>query len=182
MPTKAPTRPPEDIPKGRTPTLQRELKTLLAVRREALDRLRSELDADLLAMLRELTVIRQQTHEHLGAKLGLSRTAVTMRIKPYRDAWAAEPFKAPDWPRPYARLETGELIAKMVETHGYISRGIAAHPEIVAIDGRIKAYVVELMQRAGDHDGARSRTGLGTIATEVGTSRSTLARIVGWNT
>lgn len=182
MPTKAPTRPPEDIPRGKTPTLHRELKTLLAVRRESLDRLRGQLDADVLAMLRELTVIRRQTHEQLGKALGLSRTAVTMRIKPYRDEWKAEPFKAPDWPRPYAGTPTEDIVAELVEIHGYLSRGIAAHPQIKVLDGRIRAYVEELMKRQGDYDGARSRTGLGRIATEVGTSRSTLARIMGWNT
>lgn len=181
MATRAPTRDPATLGQVRTAQLRSELKRLLALRHQAIE----QGPADVLAMLRELIVVRRLTHGEIAQAMGKSRPAITMRVKPYRKEWddAVEIGKPASWPRPFADVETDQLLADLVVLNERVTAGTAGAPEVVALNEQIRPYVTELMARGEQRAGRwNSQTGLGEIAEAVGTSRSTLARIMGWDT
>lgn len=182
MATKAPTRDPDTLGQVRTAQLRSELGRLLTIRQEAIE----SSGAALLDMLRELIVVRRLTHSQVADAMGVTRNAVTFRVKPYRAEWtdAVEIGKPATWARPYAETSTDDLLAMVTAEHAGQKQGPTATPAVIALNERIRPYVSELMDRGRARSGSRwdRKTGLGDVAVNVGISRSTLARIMGWDT
>lgn len=155
-----------------TEDIQTELRETVAERAALM---RRGYPPELAQMMLELAVLRGVLYEQIGERLGVTKQAVLYVVQPLRRELGITRDSAlnPTWPRPYEDVKTPALLAQAAKLHARGPEPDPDGPKVKAAEAKIKRLADELRKRGQS---------VGAIAKDAGVGRTTLARIVGWDT